>query len=387
MVFQSYALYPNMTVAQNIAFGLEMRNVPEGRARQGDRQAWPRCCRSSHLLDRKPGQLSGGQRQRVAMGRALARDPQAVPVRRAAVQPRRQAARRDAHRDQAPAPAHRHHHRLRHPRPDRGDDAGDRIAVMKDGVVQQFGTPDEIYDSPANLFVADFIGSPAMNLIAGDGRRQRHALSRRAAARGARADLAAARRARGGPAGIQGKPGRLRHPPRGAHRPGRRRAQRPNIATGRPAWSRSWSRPAPTPSPSPISGGKGWWRGCAPTPTCSPGTVTPLAFNLTKAVFFDPATETASLTGDDQSRHRHHRLRHRRRDDRLRTCRQRRRDPDAGARRAACRRAGMRATRAPSSSSAAFPAEGDVATKPAAPPSTPATTTMSAAIRSSMARC
>ena len=102
MVFQSYALYPNMTVAENIAFGMEMRGVPkEEREKAIDEVA--KMLQIDHLLERKPSQLSGGQRQRVAMGRALVRDPQALPVRRAAVQPRRQAARRHAHRDQAAA--------------------------------------------------------------------------------------------------------------------------------------------------------------------------------------------------------------------------------------------------------------------------------------------
>ena len=123
MVFQSYALYPNMNVAQNIAFGLEMRKVPKDKRDEAVQ------ARGQDAADRAAARSQAGP----ALGRpapargdgpcARAR-PQAVPVRRAAVQPRRQAARRDARRDQAAAPAHQDDHRLRHPRPDRGHDAG-----------------------------------------------------------------------------------------------------------------------------------------------------------------------------------------------------------------------------------------------------------------------
>ena len=123
MVFQNYALYPHMTVCENMAFGLKLKRLPKAEIDARVDEA-ARILDIEPLLDRKPKQLSGGQRQRVAMGRAIVRRPQGVPVRRAAVQPRRQAARADAHRDQAAAPAGAHHHGLRHPRPGRGDDAG-----------------------------------------------------------------------------------------------------------------------------------------------------------------------------------------------------------------------------------------------------------------------
>jgi multiple sugar transport system ATP-binding protein len=114
MVFQSYALYPNMTVGQNITFGLEMHGVPKEERDQKMNEV-AELLQIEQLLSRKPGQLSGGQRQRVAMGRALVREPRRVPVRRAVVEPRRQAARRHADRDQETAPEARHHHRLRDP--------------------------------------------------------------------------------------------------------------------------------------------------------------------------------------------------------------------------------------------------------------------------------
>ena len=125
MVFQSYALYPNMTVAGNISFGMEMRGVPaDERQKAIDKVA--KVLQIGHLLQRKPSQLSGGQRQRVAMGRALVRDPKLFlfdePLSnldaKLRVDMRIEIKRLHA--------THRHHHRLRHPRPDRGDDAGDQ---------------------------------------------------------------------------------------------------------------------------------------------------------------------------------------------------------------------------------------------------------------------
>ena len=122
MVFQNYALYPHMTVAENMSFGLRLKQYPKAEIKSRVDEA-ARMLDIVELVDRKPKQLSGGQRQRVAMGRAIVRNPKGVPVRRAAVQPRRQAARPDADRDQEGAPEGPHHHRLRHPRPGRGDDA------------------------------------------------------------------------------------------------------------------------------------------------------------------------------------------------------------------------------------------------------------------------
>ena len=122
MVFQSYALYPHMTVRQNLGYGLRARRTPKDEiARRVDEVA--ELLGLADLLERRPAQLSGGQRQRVAMGRAIVRAAAGVPARRAALQPRREAARRHARLARAAAPAPRRHDRLRHARPDRGDDA------------------------------------------------------------------------------------------------------------------------------------------------------------------------------------------------------------------------------------------------------------------------
>ena len=123
MIFQSYALYPHMTVRDNIAFALKLAKRPKEEIDAKVNEAAEILDLTNHL-ERKPANLSGGQRQRVAMGRAIVRNPEGVPDGRAAVEPRRQAARADARRGGAdPAPA-QHHHGLRDPRSDRGHDAG-----------------------------------------------------------------------------------------------------------------------------------------------------------------------------------------------------------------------------------------------------------------------
>ncbi len=164
MVFQSYALYPTMNVARNISFGLEMRKVPKSEQESIINEV-AELLQIDHLLDRKPGQLSGGQRQRVAMGRALARSPKAFlfdePLSNL-----------DAKlRVEMRTEIKKLHQRLRtttvyvtHDQVE-AMTLADRIAVLKDGVVQQLGTPYEIYNDPANKFVADFMGSPGMNFI------------------------------------------------------------------------------------------------------------------------------------------------------------------------------------------------------------------------------
>jgi len=151
MVFQSYALYPNMNVAQNIAFGMEMRKVPKPQ-REATVQRVAAMLQLGDLLDRKPGQLSGGQRQRVAMGRALARDPKLRVEMRAEI--------KLLHQRTKTTTVYVTHDQVK------AMTLGDRIAVMKEGAVQQFGTPDDIYTRPATRFVAEFIGSPSMNMIA-----------------------------------------------------------------------------------------------------------------------------------------------------------------------------------------------------------------------------
>lgn len=164
MVFQSYALYPNMTVEQNITFGLEMHGVPQEQ-RDAKMQAVAKMLKIEQLLSRKPSQLSGGQRQRVAMGRALVRDPDVFlfdePLSNL-----------DAKlRVEMRLEIKRLHHQLRRTVVYVTHDQieamtlSTRIAVMNGGIVQQLGTPKEIYDQPANIFVADFMGNPSMNLL------------------------------------------------------------------------------------------------------------------------------------------------------------------------------------------------------------------------------
>ncbi|WP_423599402.1 ABC transporter ATP-binding protein [Roseateles sp. MS654] len=167
MVFQSYALYPNMNVAQNIAFGLEMRKVPKAQ-RDETVQRVARMLQIGHLLDRKPGQLSGGQRQRVAMGRALARDPKLFlfdePLSNldAKLRIEMRAEIKLLHQRTKTTTVYVTHDQVE------AMTLGDRIAVMREGLVQQFGTPEEIYTRPANRFVAEFIGSPTMNFVSAE---------------------------------------------------------------------------------------------------------------------------------------------------------------------------------------------------------------------------
>src|SRR6195952_2942199 len=172
MVFQSYALYPNMNVAQNIAFGLEMRKVPKAE-REAAIQRVAKLLQIEPLLARKPGQLSGGQRQRVAMGRALARNPKLFlfdePLSNldAKLRVELRAEIKLLHQRTKTTTVYVTHDQIE------AMTLGDRIAVMKDGRVLQLGTPEDIYSRPATRYVAQFIGSPSMNMIpavrSGDG--------------------------------------------------------------------------------------------------------------------------------------------------------------------------------------------------------------------------
>ncbi|HVQ88873.1 MAG TPA: sn-glycerol-3-phosphate ABC transporter ATP-binding protein UgpC [Actinomycetes bacterium] len=163
MVFQNYALYPHMTVRQNIGFGLRLRKQPKAEsAERVDEVA--KLLGIEDLLDRKPGQLSGGERQRVAMGRALVREPQALLMDEPL-------SNLDAKlRVQVRAELNRIHARLgtttlyvTHDQIE-AMTLGDRVAVMRDGVLQQLDTPRVLFHEPTNVFVASFMGSPAMNL-------------------------------------------------------------------------------------------------------------------------------------------------------------------------------------------------------------------------------
>ena len=166
MVFQSYALYPTLSVADNIGFALEMRKMPKPeRKKRIDEVA--AMLQITHLLDRRPSQLSGGQRQRVAMGRALARQPQLFlfdePLSNldAKLRVEMRAEIKRLHQASGITSVYVTHDQVE------AMTLGSRIAVMKGGVVQQLGTPDEIYNHPANTYVATFIGSPTMNLLRG----------------------------------------------------------------------------------------------------------------------------------------------------------------------------------------------------------------------------
>jgi len=168
MVFQSYALFPHMTVEENIAFGLEVRDVPRREARERARSAAALVsCQS--VLERRPGALSGGERQRVALARALVREPEVflldeplsnldaelrvlMRVELKALHGRVGGTMLYVTHDQVEALV-----------------LGDRVAVLREGVLEQVGTPDDLWHRPVNTFVARFVGSPAMNLLPAEG--------------------------------------------------------------------------------------------------------------------------------------------------------------------------------------------------------------------------
>ncbi|MDN4475486.1 sn-glycerol-3-phosphate ABC transporter ATP-binding protein UgpC [Demequina sp. SYSU T00192] len=163
MVFQSYALYPHMTVADNMGFALKIAKVDKATIRERV-EAAAKILDLTEYLDRKPKALSGGQRQRVAMGRAIVRQPQVFLMdeplsnldAKLRVQTRTQIA--ALQRRLGTTTVYVTHDQVE------ALTMGDRIAVLKDGLLQQVGTPREMYDTPQNVFVAGFIGSPAMNL-------------------------------------------------------------------------------------------------------------------------------------------------------------------------------------------------------------------------------
>jgi multiple sugar transport system ATP-binding protein len=167
MVFQSYALYPHLTVHENIGFGLTLRKMHKPEIDKRVREV-AEILELSDYLDRKPRQLSGGQRQRVAMGRAIVRQPQAFLMdeplsnldAKLRVQMRAQIAR--IQRDLGVTTTYVTHDQTE------AMTLGDRVAVMRGGVLQQVGPPQTLYEEPVNLFVAGFIGSPGMNLISAD---------------------------------------------------------------------------------------------------------------------------------------------------------------------------------------------------------------------------
>ena len=164
MVFQSYALYPTMTVRENITFGMESRRVPKPQQDEAVKRV-AAFLQIEPLLGRKPGQLSGGQRQRVAMGRALVRDPKLFlfdePLSNldAKLRVDMRIEIKRLHATTGTTIVYVTHDQIE------AMTLATKIAVLKDGELQQVGTPAQIYNKPNNLFVADFMGSPAMNLI------------------------------------------------------------------------------------------------------------------------------------------------------------------------------------------------------------------------------
>ena len=164
MVFQSYALYPHMTVYKNIAFGLELRKTPKDEIDKRVHEA-AKILEIEHLLDRKPKALSGGQRQRVALGRAMVRNPAVFlldePLSNLDAKLRTSMRTEiiKLHKKLATTFIYVTHDQTE------AMTMGDRIVVMKDGIIQQVDTPQNLYDMPCNMFVAGFIGSPQMNFI------------------------------------------------------------------------------------------------------------------------------------------------------------------------------------------------------------------------------
>ncbi len=164
MVFQSYALYPHMTVRDNLAFGLKLRKVPKDEIKRRVDEA-ARTTELTNLLDRKPKQLSGGQRQRVALGRAIVREPAVFLMdeplsnldAKLRVATRAELAR--LHQRLKTTTVYVTHDQVE------AMTMGDRIAVMSNGLLQQVGSPQDLYRTPVNRFVAGFIGSPSMNFI------------------------------------------------------------------------------------------------------------------------------------------------------------------------------------------------------------------------------
>ncbi|NMA97797.1 MAG: sn-glycerol-3-phosphate ABC transporter ATP-binding protein UgpC [Phyllobacteriaceae bacterium] len=166
MVFQSYALYPHMSVYDNVGFGLKLAGTPKDVRDAKIREA-ARVLQMEHLLDRKPAQLSGGQRQRVAIGRAIVRQPDVLlfdePLSNldAALRGDMRMELARLHKDLDATMIYVTHDQVE------AMTLADKIVVLDGGVVQQVGTPLELYNKPANLFVAGFIGAPNMNLVAG----------------------------------------------------------------------------------------------------------------------------------------------------------------------------------------------------------------------------
>jgi multiple sugar transport system ATP-binding protein len=289
MVFQSYALYPNMTVGENIGFGMEIRGIAKAERDKAIADV-SQLLQIGHLLDRKPSQLSGGQRQRVAMGRALVRKPQVFlfdePLSNL-----------DAKlRIDMRTEIKRLHHRMKttivyvtHDQIE-AMTLATKIAVLKDGILQQFGTPEEIYNNPVNMFVADFMGSPAMNLVPATIGETGNQLSVELARNGSAPVSLALNGAPQGLSAYRGKQVMFGIRPEALTDPDGADRNATHLVTAdchtevvEPAGSDTFAVT--------NLGGKGVVARLRADARIKPGTTAPLTFNLTKAVFFDPATQ------------------------------------------------------------------------------------------------
>ncbi|MDE3010604.1 MAG: sn-glycerol-3-phosphate ABC transporter ATP-binding protein UgpC [Pseudomonadota bacterium] len=291
MVFQSYALYPNMSVRENVSFGLEIRKVPQAE-RQAIVQRVAQTLQMEHLLDRKPSQLSGGQRQRVAMGRAIARDPalflfdEPLSNLDAKLRVEMRTEIKLLHKRMGTTIVYVTHDQIE------AMTLSDRIAVMRAGEVQQFASPQEIYDNPVNLFVAGFMGSPSMNFIrakvetqgAGFGLRlDTHGASHLMPAQG----IDAALRSRVGQEVIFGvRPEQITHRPDGAGADQLHTLRLP-VELVEPTGPDTLLLV-------PINGQEVTCR-VHPTHACAAGEHLDLTFDLSKAVYFDAKTEQRLL--------------------------------------------------------------------------------------------
>jgi len=289
MVFQSYALYPNMTVAGNIAFGMEIRGVPKPERDKAIKEVAD-TLQIGHLLDRKPSQLSGGQRQRVAIGRALVRNPlvflfdEPLSNLDAKLRVDMRTEIKRLHQRMKTTIVYVTHDQIE------AMTLATRIAVLKDGVLQQFGTPAEIYNNPANMFVADFMGSPAMNLLPGTIRKTDAGLAV-ALDRPDAAALELPLQGRDGLAAHVGKPVVFGIRPEALTDPDGADRNAKSIAEGdclievvEPAGSDTFAVTR--------LGGKETVARLRADARIQPGQPARLAFNLDKAVFFDPASQS-----------------------------------------------------------------------------------------------
>ncbi|NDR56730.1 ABC transporter ATP-binding protein [Aliiruegeria sabulilitoris] len=287
MVFQSYALYPNMTVRGNISFGMEIRGVDKAEQEKAIQEVAD-ILQIGELLDRKPSQLSGGQRQRVAMGRALVRHPQVFlfdePLSnldaKLRVDMRTEIKR--LHKRMGTTIVYVTHDQIE------ALTLATKIAVLEAGYLQQFGTPDEIYNDPNNMFVADFMGSPSMNLIDGTLVERDGALEVQIAGHGGSSislpvpDGAEMRKHVGGPIVFGIRPEAMTDPD-GADRTSPHIETRDcYIEVSQPAGSDTFAL-------TPL-GGKECIARFRADARIELGAFSPISFNMTKAVFFDPQT-------------------------------------------------------------------------------------------------